>query len=811
MRPSDVTAIILTTGEATTAEAVACIRRQSVPVADIVEVSGIRPFHKALNHGASQVKTPYFLQVDADMLLDPDCVGALRTAMQDDVGIAVGQLRDAMMGAVVGIKLFRTACFEHRAMPDSISPDTDFVEAIAASGWRTVYVGKQDADPRTFGEHRPDYQPPYVFRKFMMEGQRYRHRAAPGGLRWQYDRLKRSPHPYALLARVALAAGVLEMAEGDALGRPGDVSEAGVIERLLNTAAPTGVPALPSLEGTTAERFAAAWAIGAKGGTGAFLSWLAAFETLPDEIRSFLPTLALCRGFVSGGDPQRGYELIERMFGLEKVASDGSARDVSLDEVFAYAQREGLRRFVVAPAIAQEFAAASGTYAAASDVTEWVDGAGRPRITAPFRPLGNIVCTDPSRLTGAFWCLDLLGRGYTRAHLPGPFGGHKQSIAVQLIGGLAARFGLRWPTRTDALSALSVRRILATRGASIEKSAGLILMVIESVVRGGSERQLVAVAEGLQRRGFRVVVLTLSGASTDTPSYEPYLHRIGVAVRHALAAPAANRQSLTGTIGNFRPDDAARLPRWLRGRVAAVTHAVHELRPEVLHAWSDGPGCAALLAASGLGLRQIVVQQGSLAIYRRGHPGSALFRDIYRALIGRDGISLINNSRAGAIDNEEWIGLPRGTIGVRYNGLLPDTVRQVGADETSRYRAALGWTDDTQVVGTVTRLVAVKDPGLWLETAALVLKQRPAARFLVGGYGPLEAESRAKAESLGLGDRIRFVGPVDDVALAYSAMDVVLLSSEIEGVPNVMIEAQALGRAVVAPDVGGRPKRSRRK
>lgn len=802
MRPSDVTAIILTTGEATTAEAIEGIRRQSTPVADIVEVRGIRPFHKALNHGASLVKTPYFLQVDSDMLLDTDCVGALRNAMQADVGITVGQLRDAMMGAVVGIKLFRTACFAHRAMPDSISPDTDFVEAIAASGWRTVYVGKQEGEPRTFGEHRPDYQPPYVFRKFMMEGQRYRYRAAPGGLRWQYNQLKRSPHPLALLARVALAAGVFETADGDALGRQGASDGRSVIETLLNAAAPLD-GALPSLEGSLRERFDAALAIGAKGDGGIFLRALAVFEELSDDSRLFVLTLGLCRGFVSGGDPKRAYELVEPLFGLASAASESGAPDLPLDEVFEYARREKLRRFVVAPAISQEFAAATESFEAASEVSEWVDGARRPRIRVPFRPMGSIICTDPQRLTGVFWCLDLLRQGYTRAHLPGPFGGHEVSIAGQLVGGLTRRLGLRLPSQTDALSTLSVQRILATRGTRIEQTPALVLMVIESVARGGSERQLVAMAEGLQRRGFRVVVLTLSGSTADTPSYEPYLRQLGIEVRHALAAPAASQHSLTGTVGNLRPADAARLPRWLRSRVAAVTHTVHELRPEVVHAWSDGPGCAALLAASGLGLRHILVQQGSLAIHRRGHPGSALFRDIYRTLVGREGISLINNSRAGAIDNEEWIGLPRGSVGVRYNGLLLDTVRQVEAGETSRYRAALGWTDETPVVGTVTRLVAVKDPELWLETAALVLERRPAVRFLVGGYGPLEAATRARAEILGLGDRIRFVGPVEDVALAYSAMDVVLLSSAIEGVPNVMIEAQAVGRAVVAPDVGG--------
>ena len=421
----------------------------------------------------------------------------------------------------------------------------------------------------------------------------------------------------------------------------------------------------------------------------------------------------------------------------------------------------------------------------------------------PFRPFGRIVCTDPERLTGLFWCFDLVRKGYTRAHVLGPFGAYRISLPIAVIAGLLERLRVRMPNRKPSVATSSVRRMLTPPAQPYQATRGRVLMVIESLIRGGNERQLLAVAEGLHRRGYDVRVLSFAEADEDKVSYEGDLRRLGISVSHGLATPKAKRLHLISTLGGVRPEDAARLPGWMRDRMVAITQFVLNERPEVIHAWGDGPGCAALLAASTLGARRIVVQQGSLAVYRRGHPGSALFRSVYAALAGRAGVTLINNSLAGAIDNERWIGLPRGSIGVRYNGLLPGTVRHVDATETARYKASLGWEADTPVVGTITRIVAVKDPDLWIATAARVLEQRPEVRFLFGGYGPLEAATRARAESLGMGDRIRFIGAVEDVGLVYSAMDVMLLSSAIEGVPNVMIEAQAVGRAVVAPDVGG--------
>ena len=60
-----------------------------------------------------------------------------------------------------------------------------------------------------------------------------------------------------------------------------------------------------------------------------------------------------------------------------------------------------------------------------------------------------------------------------------------------------------------------------------------------------------------------------------------------------------------------------------------------------------------------------------------------------------------------------------------------------------------------------------------------------------------------RIDVLGLRDRLVLPGAVTGIGLIYAALDVILLTSMTEGLPNVLIEAQAAGRPVVAADVGG--------
>jgi glycosyltransferase involved in cell wall biosynthesis len=92
---------------------------------------------------------------------------------------------------------------------------------------------------------------------------------------------------------------------------------------------------------------------------------------------------------------------------------------------------------------------------------------------------------------------------------------------------------------------------------------------------------------------------------------------------------------------------------------------------------------------------------------------------------------------------------------------------------------------------------------VWIEAARLVLREVPDAHFLIIGDGDMLEAVAAKAAADGFAERLHLPGRVADVGDWYRVMDVKLLTSEREGIPNAIIEAQHFGVAVVATEVGG--------
>jgi glycosyltransferase involved in cell wall biosynthesis len=107
-------------------------------------------------------------------------------------------------------------------------------------------------------------------------------------------------------------------------------------------------------------------------------------------------------------------------------------------------------------------------------------------------------------------------------------------------------------------------------------------------------------------------------------------------------------------------------------------------------------------------------------------------------------------------------------------------------------------------VGMVARMNAhYKNHAGFLRIAAEVSKHRPDAEFLLVGDGPLRAEIEGQAAALGIRERIVFLGDRRDIPAVHAAMDVAVLTSDSEGLSNVILEAMAASVPVVAYDVGG--------
>jgi glycosyltransferase involved in cell wall biosynthesis len=149
-------------------------------------------------------------------------------------------------------------------------------------------------------------------------------------------------------------------------------------------------------------------------------------------------------------------------------------------------------------------------------------------------------------------------------------------------------------------------------------------------------------------------------------------------------------------------------------------------------------------------------------------------------------------------------GLPADRFVVVPNGIDTDSFRPDEATGKA-LRSAWGIADDAFVIGMVARLDPMKDHESYLRAAASFLRDDPDARFVCVGEGP-QAYRRAleqRAAALGIAGAVLWAGAMNDVRAACNAFDVVTLSSAFgEAFPNVVGEAMACGKPVVATDVG---------
>ena len=132
--------------------------------------------------------------------------------------------------------------------------------------------------------------------------------------------------------------------------------------------------------------------------------------------------------------------------------------------------------------------------------------------------------------------------------------------------------------------------------------------------------------------------------------------------------------------------------------------------------------------------------------------------------------------------------------------LLDDYPAAMPAEEARR---EFGLPRSSRCIGIVGRLSREKRHDLFLEMAAELAPSDPDLRFLVVGHGRLQAELERLADQLKIGDRVVFLGHRKDMHRVYAALNLLVLCSDTEGMPNVVLEAFAYSRPVVATRVGG--------
>jgi glycosyltransferase involved in cell wall biosynthesis len=337
-----------------------------------------------------------------------------------------------------------------------------------------------------------------------------------------------------------------------------------------------------------------------------------------------------------------------------------------------------------------------------------------------------------------------------------------------------------------------------------------IVLACPTLVAGGAERQIVNTALALRARAIGPITVLVARLHSPTGNdfFLPPLRDAGIEVREVRAASNLSRWIEAQALSQKQQGRAVlqvlkRLPRALAQDIADLCSELSALRPAVVHCWLDYSNVRAGLAAACCGVPRIILSGRNVGPQHFPNIHEPFMHSAYLALIGRAGVELTNNSHAGARDYAAWLGVTESRIRVVYNGIDLDTLTRASETDIRAFRADVGISSDAAVVGGLFRFSAEKRPLLWLEVAAHILSREPKIEFLLFGAGPLATAMQGFIDARGLGSRIRLSPPTPDNALAISALDVLLLTSQWEGTPNVAIEAQALGTAVVVAGGGG--------
>ncbi len=293
-----------------------------------------------------------------------------------------------------------------------------------------------------------------------------------------------------------------------------------------------------------------------------------------------------------------------------------------------------------------------------------------------------------------------------------------------------------------------------------------ITVLLAQFAAGGAERQTYELMRRLPRGEFAVQCIVLS---EDIEPYGPALRSEGIPVT-----------TLTRS-GSYDV-----------GRVRRLRRLLLEQAPDVLHAIGYEPASYAWFANLGRRRTALVPSIRSAVLFPKW-PKPLIYRGLFRS-----SPRAIFNSRRGRDYALRHFGALAERSVVIANG-LPFGEISAAAEAGPDVRSVLGVPPATPVLGFVGKDSWQKNVRRFLQVAQGVMAARPDVHCALLGWKLAEAD-RAR---FGIEDpRVHFLGVRQDVYPLMAGFTALVMTSETEGCPNVVLEAAGLGVPVVAPDVG---------
>jgi len=289
-----------------------------------------------------------------------------------------------------------------------------------------------------------------------------------------------------------------------------------------------------------------------------------------------------------------------------------------------------------------------------------------------------------------------------------------------------------------------------------------VVHLIGQLLRGGAERQLLALAKGLQHRGWNQAVVTFNSGDVWEDSV------IGMGMPLVRIPRRTNRL----------------LRLWELNRV------VEQLRPDLLHSWSHHTSVYLRWTPCSGRPKRIVSFRSNPAVSK--YTGAPLRRfpnpKTYSAAD-----CVISNSRAAL--EVAW------AAGVRMRRFeVVDNIVTAGGGATP------GEPTPAPHIVAAGALIPLKAYDVLLQALAMLASRGFGFKLSIAGDGSEAKNLEAQAAELGIRECVEFLGSIDDITALLVTGHLLVHPSRSEGLSNTILEAMAEGLPVIAANVGGNPE-----
>lgn len=296
---------------------------------------------------------------------------------------------------------------------------------------------------------------------------------------------------------------------------------------------------------------------------------------------------------------------------------------------------------------------------------------------------------------------------------------------------------------------------------------------------GGTERQVLELIRHINRSSFEPSLILMDGVNAEK------------------ATDLVEHCRVIGIDHGGQSHWLRRSPSLARS-VQIARRFIRNLESDIVHAFLPGPCILAGLAGRLAGVPLIIGSRRSLPSQYRSRTVLGAWADT-AAFHAAD--FNLGNSQAVCREMLSVGHCPSAKCGTIYNGV---DLQRFRPELPATLRHQLGWTNHEVVCGMVANFRSCKRHCDFIEMAAIVARKNGAARFLMAGsdQGTKKAVLQ-QVQALALGDKVRVLDSIPTPEHIFAALDVYVCTSEAEGFSNVLLEAMACGKPVIATRVGG--------